>query len=125
MKKVKKFLFSICFIALFMLFINSNTMISNASFMSNAKNLVSQGGAGGNIATSVAKELLPIGQMLTYIGAGLLVAATAYLGVQYIISPPDKQGVLKEKLIALVVAGVVIFGAYSIWKQVVDIFKDL
>ena len=63
--------------------------------------------------------------MLTYIGAGLLVAATAYLGVQYIISPPDKQGVLKEKLIALVVAGVVIFGAYSIWKQVVDIFKDL
>lgn len=75
--------------------------------------------------TSVTSELVPIGQLLSYIGVGVMVAVTGYLGVQYLTSSPDKQGALKEKLVGVVVSGVVIFGAYKIWAWVVGIFEGL
>ena len=55
--------------------------------------------------------------MMSYLGAGIMVAVTSYLGVQYLMSPPDKQAALKEKLIGVVVAGIIIFGAYQIWSR--------
>ena len=127
MGKLKKFLFSICFIVLIMLIFYSNLMESNvkATFIDKAQNLTNQRGADGFDPQKIANALKPVGQILTYLGAGVLVVATAYLGVQYIISPPDKQAALKEKLIGLVVAGVVIFGAHNIWASVVNMFKDL
>lgn len=72
----------------------------------------------------ITDEFIDLGQILSYIGAGVMVAVTAYLGVQYIISPPDKQGALKEKLVGLVVSGIVIFGAYAIWKLVISIVSS-
>ena len=127
MKKIKKFLFSFCCVLLVVLIFYSNNLISDATIQSKANEFKSKGGSGapGFSISSFTGPLVEIGQLLTYIGVGLLVAATAYLGVQYIISPPDKQAALKEKLIALVVAGVVIFGSYKIWDSVVNIFKDL
>lgn len=62
-----------------------------------------------------------IGQILTLVGAGTLVAVTSYMGIKYLVSPPDKQAALKQQLIGLVVAGIVIFGAYGIWKAVVNV----
>ena len=125
MNKVKKILISLGFISCILFSFAMNNMESNATFMDKAGQLVSQGGASDSVVTSVTSQLVTIGQILTYVGVGVLVAVTAYLGVQYIISSPDKQAVLKEKLIGVVVAGVVIFGSYKIWNSVVDMFKDL
>lgn len=71
-----------------------------------------------NVITSNFKGL---GNILTMIGAGVMVAATAYMGIKYMMSPPDKQAALKQQLMGLVVAGIVIFGAYAIWKAVIGI----
>lgn len=123
MKKVKKFLISVVTILILFLFFNMNYMESNATFMSKAKKLTS--GEPQIAINQVTDELIPIGQILTYVGAGVIVAVTAYLGVQYITSPPDKQGALKEKLIGVVASGVVIFGSVKIWHFVVNMVKDL
>ena len=37
------------------------------------------------------------------------------------MSPPDKQAALKQQLIGVVVAGIVIFGAYGIWSAILSV----
>ena len=52
------------------------------------------------------------------IGEEFSAIATAYMGILYMISPPERQAKLKQQLIGLVVSAVVIFGGYYIWKIV-------
>lgn len=66
-------------------------------------------------------DLVDMGSILTTIGAGVLVAVTLYMGIRFITATPEAQAKLKQQLIGLVVAGFVIFGAYFIWKIVIDI----
>lgn len=75
--------------------------------------------------SSIGTEFTSIGQILTYIGSGVLVGAMAYMGILYIISPPEKQAKLKQQLIGLVVSAVVIFGAYYIWKFIVELLENV
>ena len=82
-----------------------------------------EGGMDTDSLNAIGSEFSQIGSILTYIGAGILVGATAYMGILYLISPPDKQAALKQQLIGLVVAGIVIFGAYAIWKGVLGIVQ--
>ena len=58
------------------------------------------------------------------IGAGVLVAVITLMGIRYLTATPDKQAALKEQLIGVVVAGIVIFGAYGIWKIVGNILNS-
>ena len=76
-------------------------------------------------AGDVANKVLPIGQMLTAIGVAILFGGIIILGIKYMISEPEQKGKLKQQLIGLVVAGVVIFGAYTIWKLCYDFFTNL
>ena len=76
------------------------------------------GSASGIKVKDITKEFLPLGQMLTSIGAGVLVAITTYMGIKYITSGPEAQAKLKQQLIGVIVSGVVIFGAYGIWRTV-------
>lgn len=69
----------------------------------------------------IAQNFVGIGQILTMVGAGVLVAVTTYMGIKYLTSGPEAQAKLKVQLIGIVVSGVVIFGAYTIWSLVVDI----
>lgn len=62
-----------------------------------------------------------LAQILTMIGAGVMVAVTTYMGIKYLTEGPEAQAKLKTQLIGVVVSGIVIFGAYFIWKIVVQI----
>ena len=72
---------------------------------------------------TIGKQFAEIAQILVYIGAGILVAATAYMGIKYMTASPEQQGKLKQQLIGLVVSAVVIFGAYFIWSTVYDLLN--
>ncbi len=71
----------------------------------------------------IFKDLADMGSILTTIGAGVLVAATLYMGIKYMTASPEAQAKLKQQLIGLVVSGFVIFGSYAIWKIVVAIVE--
>ena len=76
----------------------------------------------GNINyTNIANEFSGLGQILTMVGAGVMVAVTTYMGIKYLTAGPEAQAKLKTQLIGVVVSGVVIFGAYGIWKLVIEI----
>ena len=74
---------------------------------------------------NVVGPIRDLTQILVTIGAGVMVAVTTYMGIKYLTSGPETQAKLKIQLIGLVVAGVVIFGAYNIWKIVVTLASEL
>ena len=73
----------------------------------------------------IIETVLPIGQMLTAIGVAVLFGGIVILGIKYMVADPQQKGKLKQQLIGLVVSGVVIFGAYSIWRIAYNFFDDL
>ena len=54
--------------------------------------------------------------ILTTIGVLIVLAGLLILGIKYMTATPDEAAKLKTKFIGLVVAGVVIIGAYGIWR---------
>lgn len=61
-------------------------------------------------------ELLPIAEILTMIGTGVVIICAIVIGIKYMVASPDEQAKLKKQMVGLVVATIVIFGAYGIWK---------
>ena len=97
--------------------------VATAVDFSQADDFINEGSNNKKIESfdEIGEEFSTIGDVLTYIGAGILVGATAYMGILYMISPPDKQAKLKEQSIGLLVSAIVIFGAYGIWRIIVNI----
>ena len=124
----KKFLiiFSITNFLIILLYVNNFEVraIDLSTMENQASGFINKGfkQANGKIKiSSITSEFQDLGKILTFIGAGVMVAVVSYMGIKYLISPPDKQAVLKQQLIGVVVAGVVIFGAYGIWSAVVGV----
>lgn len=87
-----------------------------------AQNFINTGSQQQNINyDNVTKEFKDLGNILTMIGAGVMVAVTAYMGIKYLTAGPEAQAKLKTQLIGVVVSGMVIFGAYFIWRIVLQI----
>ncbi len=134
MKLNKKMLIKIIFILMAIYFVISNIYIVNAKeekitlkkMEEQANKFLVQGSQqSGNIDTqSIAENFVGLGQILTMVGAGVLVAVTTYMGIKYLTAGPEAQAKLKIQLIGVVVSGVVIFGAYGIWKLVINIAKQ-
>ena len=81
--------------------------------------------AAGINAGEIAGQFKGLGQILTMIGVGVMVAITTYMGIKYLTAGPEAQAKLKVQLIGVVVSGMVIFGAYYIWKLVINIASKL
>ena len=73
----------------------------------------------------VSKNLVPIGQALTTIGSVVFISCICLLAVKYMKANPDEQAKIKQQAIGLVLSGIVIFGAFSIWSMLYDYFKTM
>lgn len=116
---------SLIMVVLFVV-ISAFNSVSATSLLQNmqdqADTFLSNGAAQSNVNyTAIAKEFVGLGQILTMIGAGVMVAVTTYMGIKYLTAGPEAQAKLKTQLIGVVVSGVVIFGAYAIWSIVINI----
>ena len=120
--------FIVLFIALYTVFsaysvVNAKT--SMGSMVEDTKKFINIGkkqSSNIQIGNSVA-EIASIGSILTTIGVAVMIGVTAYMGIKYLTAAPDAKAKLKTQLIGVVVAGVVIFGAYYIWKLAIDVFS--
>ena len=52
----------------------------------------------------------------------LIIVGLLIIGIRYMMASPEEAAKLKGQLVGLVVSGIVIFGAYSIWALVVNFF---
>lgn len=129
----KKMLIKIIFVLMLIYVVISNIYIVNAAdgdtsgislktMEDQANKFIKTGSEQSKVDTAaIAKNFVGLGQILTLVGAGVLVAVTTYMGIKYLTAGPEAQAKLKIQLIGIVVSGVVIFGAYGIWKIVVNI----
>lgn len=69
----------------------------------------------------IGNILKPIVNILTAIGVIVLVAVTVIMGIKYMFATPEEAAKLKQQLIGLVVAAVVVLGATAIWKIIYNI----
>ncbi len=103
----------------------SNAEISIDDIHSSAQEFLNKGQNPSDKTSTISvsdmkKELLPIAEILTIIGTGVLVICTVIIGIKYMVASPDEQAKLKKQMVGLVVATIVIFGAYGIWKMLYE-----
>lgn len=126
MSMKKKFLLALLIVNILIAMVCFNKFEARATTLSEmekqAGNFIKNGenkaGNMSDVTNSITKNFTGLGQILTMIGAGVMVIVVSYMGINYLISPPDKQAALKQQLIGVLVAGIVIFGAYGIWSAI-------
>lgn len=81
-----------------------------------------QNGNSANLSgNDIGDIIIPIANILTVIGIFILVGVTIVMGIRYMFATPEQAAKLKEQLIGLAVAAVVILGATAVWKIVYNI----
>lgn len=79
---------------------------------------------GGFTDEYFVNEFVGIGQVLVVVGLITILIVSLVMAIKWITAKPDQQAVLKQQLVGLVVAMVVIFGAIGIWSLVRSIMQN-
>lgn len=113
---MKKYMLKIAIIAITLMVVMSNFVF--AVDFADADKFIERGTANAKISDlgEIAGNFSALGNILRFVGIGIVIAATAYMGILYMVSAPEKQAKLKQQLIGLIVSAVVIIGGYYIWS---------
>lgn len=123
MKKIKKVLYVIILIAIIF---SSNQVFALQNIKDAGDDFISQGSTSSVITTEEAWDILgPIGQVLVAIASVVLVIAYMYLGIQYMITDPQGKANIKQKLIGLVIATVLIYGATGLFAIIINLGNSI
>ncbi len=80
---------------------------------------------GGDGIDKITDPLLGIAQILMTIGVGVILIVGVVMGIKYMSASPEEAAKLKQQLVGLVVAAVVVLGAWTIWSVAIDIASKL
>ena len=126
MKKTLKIAMIIICLLFTILSINSNASGLSWDSIKDSADAFENAGSNQMISSDKIIEIvLPVGQMLTAVGVAVLFGGIVILGIKYMLADPQQKGKFKQQLIGLVVSGVVIFGAYTIWRIAYNFFSEL
>lgn len=129
MKKYKKLLINIMviFIILFNLFIPNAYAGPLQDIMNRAEGFVNNGENGGNVINNDAlKEgSNTLYNVLLVIGIAVAFIWGIVLGIQFITGSLGEKADVKKNLIVYLVGCVIIFGAFGIWKLLIQLLEPL
>ena len=129
MKKYKKLLINIMviFIILFNLFIPNAYAGPLQDIMNRAEGFVNNGENGGNVINNDAlKEgSNTLYNVLLVIGIAVAFIWGLVLGIQFITGSLGEKADVKKNLIVYLVGCVIIFGAFGIWKLLLQLLEPL
>lgn len=94
--------------------------------MSDASNFTEIGKQQNKIdVNKIANIMKPVAGVLLGIGTVVLVAVALIMAIKYMTATPDAKGKLKTQLIGLVVATIVLYGAYGIWAIAYNFMTEI
>lgn len=129
MKKYKKLLINIMviFIILFNLFIPNAYAGPLQDIMNRAEGFVNNGENGGNVINNDAlKEgSNTLYNVLLVIGIAVAFIWGIVLGIQFVTGSLGEKADVKKNLIVYLVGCVIIFGAFGIWKLLLQLLEPL
>lgn len=129
MKKYKKLLINIMviFIILFNLFIPNAYAGPLQDIMNRAENFVNDGESGGNVINNDAlKEgSNTLYNILLVIGIAVAFIWGIVLGIQFVTGSLGEKADVKKNLIVYVIGCIIIFGAFGIWRLLLQLLQPL
>ena len=129
MKKYKKLLINIMviFIILFNLFIPNAYAGPLQDIMNRAEGFVNNGENGGNVINNDAlKEgSNTLYNILLVIGIAVAFIWGIVLGIQFITGSLGEKADVKKNLIVYLVGCIIIFGAFGIWRLLLQLLQPL
>ena len=129
MKKYKKILINIMviFIILFNLFIPNAYAGPLQDIMNRAEGFVNNGENGGNVINNDAlKEgSNTLYNVLLVIGIAVAFIWGIVLGIQFVTGSLGEKADVKKNLIVYLVGCVIIFGAFGIWRLLLQLLQPL
>ena len=129
MKKYKKLLINIMviFIILFNLFIPNTYAGPLQDIMNRAEGFVNNGENGGNVINNDAlKEgSNTLYNVLLVIGIAVAFIWGIVLGIQFVTGSLGEKADVKKNLIVYVIGCIIIFGAFGIWRLLLQLLQPL
>ena len=129
MKKYKKLLINIMviFIILFNLFIPNAYAGPLQDIMNRAEGFVNNGENGGNVINNDAlKEgSNTLYNVLLEIGIAVAFIWGIVLGIQFVTGSLGEKADVKKNLIVYVIGCIIIFGAFGIWRLLLQLLQPL
>lgn len=129
MKKYKKLLINIMviFIILFNLFIPNAYAGPLQDIMNRAEGFVNNGENGGNVINNDAlKEgSNTLYNILLVIGIAVAFIWGIVLGIQFVTGSLGEKADVKKNLIVYVIGCIIIFGAFGIWRLLLQLLQPL
>ena len=129
MKKYKKLLINIMviFIILFNLFIPNAYAGPLQDIMNRAEGFVNNGENGGNVINNDAlKEgSNTLYNVLLVIGIAVAFIWGIVLGIQFVTGSLGEKSDVKKNLIVYVIGCIIIFGAFGIWRLLLQLLQPL
>ena len=126
-RKILKILF--CIVLIMSVFINVQAVQADSTVkgldetIDDANSFV---GLGSDFEMSSISEVSDLAYwVLVSIGGVVALGVGVFLGVKYMISTVDEKADIKKSLVAYVVGCVVIFGAFGIWKIVINMGNNI
>lgn len=126
---VKMLKFILVFVSFIMLF--SNSVFAGEYSVSNifkdAQNFLKVGNAAPETIDTEALHNTSnfIYKLLFSIGLVVAIIVGMVLGIQFMVSSAEDKAKVKEALVAYVVSCIVLFGAYGIWRTVINMVQDV
>lgn len=129
MKKYKKLLINIMviFIILFNLFIPNAYAGPLQDIMNRAEGFVNNGENGGNVINNDAlrEGSNTLYNVLLVIGIAVAFIWGIVLGIQFITGSLGEKADVKKNLIVYVIGCIIIFGAFGIWRLLLQLLQPL
>ena len=129
MKKYKKLLINVMaiFIIVFNLFIPNAYAGPLQDIMNRAEGFVNNGENGGNVINNDAlKEgSNTLYNVLLVIGIAVAFIWGIVLGIQFVTGSLGEKADVKKNLIVYVIGCIIIFGAFGIWKLLLQLLQPL
>jgi len=123
-KLVIKLLIAVLIVVMFS---TSTAMAVTVDDMYNSgMNWISAGNATDNVNEGNIKNVSDtIYSILLTIGIIVAVIIAAVLGVKFMMGTVEQQANIKEQLVPFLIGCVIVFGAFTIWKLVINIMQSL
>lgn len=96
--------------------------------ISSADSFVEEGKNNPNIIVNkntLNIEIRKMYNVLLSIGVAAAVLVGVILGMKYMLESAEEQAKIKETLVAYAIGCVVLFGAFAIWRVVIEILKQV
>lgn len=124
MKKTK--IIFVLLVLITILFININQVYAADGVFSQGQQFINQGVKNASVNTSQLDDSISfLYNTLLGIGTVLAVLVGMVLGIKYMTGSLEEKADLKQALVGYVVSCVVIFGAFGIWKIVINILSGI